>query len=113
MTPPLEADPSFLTWLVPRGRRAGLDSDMSGGAFLLSFTLVLQARLAPIHRLPIVVVWSCSRSLSLSLKLARFLSAGDLHHCIRRLSCGLLEVGLRYVLDLAASHHLGLLRHLC
>ena len=32
-------------------------------------TLVLQARLAPIPRLPILVVWSCSRSLSLSLKL--------------------------------------------
>ena len=38
------------------------------------------------------------------------LSARSLHHCIRRLSCGLLEVGLRCVLDLAASHHLG---HLC
>ena len=34
-------------------------------------------------------------------------SARSLHHCIRRMSCGLLEVGLRYVLDLAASHHLG------
>ena len=40
-----------------------------GGAFLLSFTLVLQARLAPIPRLPILAVWSFSRSLSLSLKL--------------------------------------------
>ena len=38
------------------------------------------------------------------------LTARSLHHCIRRLSCGLLEVGLRYVLDLAASPHLG---HLC
>ena len=32
-------------------------------------TPVLQARLAPIPRLPILVVWSCSRSLSLSFKL--------------------------------------------
>ena len=38
------------------------------------------------------------------------LTARSLHHCIRRLSCGLLEVGLRCVLDLAASSHLG---HLC
>ena len=32
-------------------------------------TLVLQARLAPIPQLPILAVWSCSRSLSLSLSL--------------------------------------------
>ena len=32
-------------------------------------TFVLQARLAPIPRLPILAVWSCSRSISLSLKL--------------------------------------------
>ena len=32
-------------------------------------TVVLQARLAPIPRLPVFAVWSCSRSLSLSLKL--------------------------------------------
>ena len=38
------------------------------------------------------------------------LSARGLHHCIRRLSCGLIEVGLRSVLDLAASRRLG---HLC
>ena len=67
-------------------------------------TLVLRTRLAPIPRLPILVVWSFSRSLSLSLKLvcsrsatlnleiAR-LFARSLHYCIRRLSCGLLEVG--------------------
>ena len=64
-----------------------------------------------------------SRSLSLSLKSCcrleicnivpgdcAVVNARGLHHCIRRLSCGLLEVGLRYVLDLAASHRLG---HLC
>ena len=57
-------------------------------------------------------VWWSFLSLSLSLSQARLLSARDsatsylatarlsarsLHHCIRRLSCGLLEVGLRYV----------------
>ena len=87
-------------------------------------TLVLQARLAPIPRLPILAVWSCSRSLSLSLSSSSvvgsrsatsclataLLSARGPRHCIRRLSCGLLEVGLRYVLDLAASDRLG---HLC
>ena len=69
-----------------------------------------------------LVELSCSRSLSLSsssvvvLRSASsypataLLSARGLHRCIRRLSSGLLEVGLRYVLDLAASQHLG---HLC
>ena len=105
-----------LCWpgFVPRCRRACL-----GGAFLLSFTLVLQARLAPILRLPILAVWSFSRSLSLSQ--ARRLSARDLrhrtwrlhcicrgrHHCAWRLSCCLFEVGRRFVLDLAASRRLG------
>ena len=82
-------------------------------------TLVLQARLAPIPRLHILVVWSCSRSLCLSSSslvgsrsatsylATALLSARGLHHCIGRLSCGLLEVGLRYVPDLAASHRLG------
>ena len=59
----------FWSGVVPRCRRACLDSDMSGGAFLLSFTLVLEARLAPIPRLPIFAVWSSSRSLSPSLML--------------------------------------------
>ena len=36
------------------------------------------------------------------------LSARSLQHCIRRLSCGLLEVGIRNVLDLAAGHRLRL-----
>ena len=53
--------------------------------------LVLQARLAPIPRLPILAVWRCSRSLSLSQ--ARLLSAWDLQHLTWRLSCCLLEVG--------------------
>ena len=99
-----------LCWpdFVPRCRRACL-----GGDFLLSFTLVLQARLAPILRLPILAVWSFSRSLSLSQ--ARLLSARDLRHrtwrlhcicrgrqhCAWRLSCCLFEVGRRFVLDLA------------
>ena len=59
-----------------------------------------------------LVELSCSRSLSLSqarLLLARDsatsylatarLSSRSLLHCIRRLRCGLLEVGLRYALD--------------
>ena len=50
------------------------------------------------------------RSSATSYLATALLSARGLHHCIRRLSCGLLEVGLRYVLDLAASPHLG---HLC
>ena len=50
-----------------------------------------------------------SRSATSYLASAR-LSARSMHHCIRRLSCGLLEVGLRYVPDFAASHRLG---HLC
>ena len=88
-------------------------------------TLVLQARLAPIPRLPILAVRSFpdlilslssssvvgSRSATSYLATAR-LSARSLHLCVRRLSCGLLEVGLRYILDLAASHHLGLLCNL-
>ena len=50
---------------MPRGQRARLDSDMvrkdrpvymSGGAFSLSFSLVLSARLAPFHRLPFTTV---------------------------------------------------------
>ena len=78
-------------------------------------------------RLPIFV-WSFSRSLTtFSLKLAgswsatlnlatALLSARGLHHCTWRLRCCLLEVGHRYVLDLAASHHWGRLcspLHLC
>ena len=59
----------FWSGFVPRCRRACLDSDMSGGAFLLSSTLVLEARLAPIPRLPIFAVRSFSRSLSPSLML--------------------------------------------
>ena len=47
-----------------------------------------------------------SRSATPYLATAR-LSARGLHPCIWRLSCGLLEVGLQYVLDLAASHRLG------
>ena len=83
-----------------------------------------KARPAPIPRLHILAVWSFSRSLSLSLSSSfvvgsrsatsylatALLSARGLHHCIRRLSCCLLEVGLRYFLDLTASHRLG---HLC
>ena len=38
------------------------------------------------------------------------LSARNLHHCIRQLSCGLPEVWLQNILDLTASHRLG---HLC
>ena len=94
---------------------------MSGGAFLLSFTLVLQAHLAPIPRLPIFAVWNFSRSLSLSpmlvccrLEICNIVP-GDCvcrgqHHCSWRLSCCPLEVRRRHVPDLAVSHHLD---HLC
>ena len=65
--------------------------------------------------------WSKPRSLSLSLKLAgsrsatynlaaALLSARGQHSLTWRRSCCLLEVGHRYVVDLAASHRLG---HLC
>ena len=40
-----------------------------GPVLSCSLSLVLQARLAPIPRLPILSLWSFSRSLSLSLKL--------------------------------------------
>ena len=46
----------FWPGFVPLGRRARLDTDISGGAFLLSFTLVLHARLAPFPRLPILTL---------------------------------------------------------
>ena len=55
-----------------------------------------------------LVKLSCSRFLFLSQ--ARLLSARDLQHLTWRLSCCLLEVGHRNVLDLAASDRLG---HLC
>ena len=84
-------------------------------------TLVLQARLALIPRLPILAVWSCSRSLSLSLKLVCCrlkicnIVPGDCAAVCSRsaslhLATELLEVGRRHGLDLAASHRLG---HLC
>ena len=59
------------------GQRARLDSDMcarirpvymSGGAFSLSFSLVLSARLAPFHRLPFTTVHRESLSASSSLE---------------------------------------------
>ena len=90
------SDPTLLNFAsssdlaVPRCRRACL-----GGAFLLSFTF----------------------------SFASSSSARDLQHrtCLRLRCClslcsGLLEVGLQYVLDLAASHllgHLYLSWHLC
>ena len=56
MKPLLDADPSFSDLAVPCGRRARLDSDMTGRAFLLPFTLVLHARLAPFPRLQILTL---------------------------------------------------------
>ena len=61
--------------------------------FLLSFSLSSSS---------VVGSRSATSYLATALKAAR-----GLHRCIRRLSCGLLEVGLRYVLDLAASRRLG------
>ena len=80
MRPPPSADPSLLTWLCT-SLSAGF-----GGAFLLSFTLVLPARLAPIPRLPILAVWSFSRSRSLSLKLVCSRSAASYLSAIALLS---------------------------
>ena len=107
--------PSLLTWLCTSLLAGFASVELSRS----HTTLVLQTRLAPIPRLPILAVWSFSRSPSLSLKLVclsssrsatSYLATRGLHHCIRRLSCCLLEVGFRYVLNLAASHHLS---HLC
>ena len=55
--------------------------------------------LEPFHALFLLLKLAGSRSATLNLATAR-LCARRLHHCIRRLSCGLLEDGLRYVLDL-------------
>ena len=60
----LNADPYLLTWLY-----TSLSAGLPRWSFLALLPLVLQARLAPIPRLPILAVWSCSRPLSLSLKL--------------------------------------------
>ena len=65
-------------------------------------TLVLQERLAPFPRLPILGAF---HALFLSSSPAR-----DLQHKTWRLSCCLLEVGRQQNLDFAASHRLG---HLC
>ena len=110
--------PSLLTF-VPRCRRACL-----GGAFLLSY----HSRASSTSGTDSLAAYPCCvelLTLSFSSYQARLFvgsrsatshlatalrSARGLHHCIRQLSFGLLEVGLRYVLDLAASHRLG---HLC
>ena len=84
----LNADPSLLTWLCT-SLLAGVASVWwSFPALVLSQARLLSAR----------------DSATSYLATAR-LTARSLHHCIRRLSCG-----LRYVLDLAASHRLD---HLC
>ena len=96
-----------------------------GGAFLLSYL----SRASSTSGTDSSAAYPCCVELfhapSFSFSQARLLSARDLqhrtwrpallsarglHHCIRRLSCGLLEDGHRHVLDLAASHRLG---HLC
>ena len=89
-----ECSPSLLTWLC---------TSLSAGVWW-SF-------LALFHSLSGSSV-VCSRSATSYLATAR-LSARGLHHCIRRLSCALLEVRLRYVLDFAASHRLGHLYLTC
>ena len=59
--------PSSLTWLC-----TSLLAGLPQWSFFCSLTtLVLQERLAPIPRLPILSVWSCSRSLSLKLVCCR------------------------------------------
>ena len=77
-------------------------SSERGGVFCSLTILVLQARLAPIHRLPALGAF---HALFLSSSLAR-----DLQHVTWRLICCLLEVGHQQNLDFGASHHLG---HLC
>ena len=57
--------------------------------------VVLQARLAPIPRLPILAVWSCSRSLSLFLKLV----------CCRFEICNILPGDCVAVCSRSASLH--------
>ena len=111
----LNADPSLLTWLCtslsPRW----------------SFLALFHSRASSTSGTDSSVASPCCLellTLSFSFSQARLLSARDLqrrtwrlrcicrgrHHCAWRLSCCLLEVGLRLVLDLAASHHLA---HLC
>ena len=63
-------------------------------------TRVLQARLAPIPRLPILAVWSFSRSLSLSQ--ARLLSARHLQH--RTSGFGMFWTLLRDIIWVVCAH---------
>ena len=87
----LNADPSLLTWLC-----TSLSPGLPRWSFLaLLSTLVLQARLAPIPRLPILAVWSCSRSLSLFLKLV----------CCRLEICNILPGDCAAVCSKSASLH--------
>ena len=95
--------PSLLTWLCTSLSAAFVSVWWSFLALLPN--LVLQALLAPFLRLPILAVWSFSRSLTtFSLKLAgsrsatlnlatALLSAQGRHHCTWRLRCCLLSVG--------------------
>ena len=63
----------------------------------------LQALLAPIPRLPVLAVWSISRSLSLSLKLVCSRSA-SLHLTTALFACW--RSGVNHIRDLAVSHRL-------
>ena len=108
---------NLASYLAVGGAR--LDSDMSGGAFVPSFTLVLHARLAPIPRLPILGAFMpppslshlklvCSRSATLDLATAqtRLSSARRLKHWTWRLHCCFPRTGQQHVLGLLCTWHL-------
>ena len=106
--------PSLLTWLGT--------SAVGGGSASVEITctlttLVLQARLAPFPRLPVLGAFhalflssSPARDLQQKTWQLRFCLLEVGIHCTWRLSCCLLEVGHQQNLDLVASHRLG---HLC
>ena len=82
-TPAAASSLFFLTWLcaswsagTPRLRHVRKDRPvyMSGGAFSHSFSLVLSARLAPLHRLPFTTV--LRESLSAPSSLSRCFALG-------------------------------------
>ena len=111
----LNADPSLLTPGI-----ISLSADLPRWSFLALFhsrasstsgTDSSAAYPCCVELLTLSFSFSHARPLSVSRFATSYLatallSARGLHHCIRRLSCSLLEVGLRYVLDLAASHPL-------
>ena len=115
----LSADPFLLTWLctslsagLPRWSFLALLPHSCSKHVWHRFLGCLSLLCGAVHALFLFLSGSSvvgSRSATSYLATA-LLSARGLHHCIRRPSCGVLEVGHRHLLDLAASHRLG---HLC